>query len=101
MPFGKAVESMQISKKLWDFYLSEENTKYLRQVGGTVSLEAAKVSEMPWKVYTKDVLKSVEDYSDAAIVTLSRVITGGGGKSTTCSFSETIFDTFSNKGFLK
>ena len=76
---------MKVNKKLWDFYNAKENEKYLRQVGGTVSLEGATVNEMPWKVYTKDVLKSVEKYSDAAIVTLSRV----GGEGADLEFAKT------------
>jgi len=67
----------KVNDTLWDFYLKEENAKYLRAVGGTVSLAAATTCEMPWKVYTDKVLDSVEEYSDAAIVTLSRV--GGEG----------------------
>lgn len=67
----------KVNQTLWDFYSAEENEQYVRASGGTVSLAAASTSEMPWDVYTEDVLNSVSDYSDAAIVTFSRV--GGEG----------------------
>ncbi len=66
-----------VNPTLWDFYSAEENAQYVRASGGTVSLAAASTCEMPWNVYTDEVLASVEDYSDAAIVTFSRV--GGEG----------------------
>ncbi len=66
-----------VNEALWDFYLTGPGSAYLREVGGTVSLAAATVSEAPWNVYTEDVLSSVAAYGDAAIVTLSRV--GGEG----------------------
>ncbi len=68
---------IKVNPTLWDFYLTGEGSAYLREVGGTVSLEAAEVSEAPWSVYTPEVLNSVATYGDAAIVTLSRV--GGEG----------------------
>ncbi len=71
-----------VNPTLWDFYSAEENAQYVRESGGTVSLAAASTCEMPWNVYTPEVLASVEDYSDAAIVTLSRV----GGEGADCEF---------------
>lgn len=68
---------MEVNPTLWDFYLSEENAPYIRKVGGMVSLDAAKVSELPWNLYTDEVKSSVSAYGDAAIVTISRV--GGEG----------------------
>lgn len=67
---------LEVNETLWKFY-SEEAAEYLRVVGGVVTLEAAKVSECPWDVYTEDVKNSVASYGDAAIVTFSRV--GGEG----------------------
>ena len=61
-----------VNGTLWDFYLAEENAQYLRE-----NADDYCVSEMPWEVYTQDVLDSVSAYGDAAIVTLSR--TGGEG----------------------
>ncbi|MBE5876548.1 MAG: hypothetical protein E7290_06630 [Lachnospiraceae bacterium] len=68
----------EVNQTLWDFYLTDEvASTYLRQVGGVVSLDAAKTSECPWDVYTDEVKNSVASYGDAAIVTFSRV--GGEG----------------------
>lgn len=66
----------EVNGTLWDFY-NVEMAEHLRQVGGVVSLSAATTSELPWKYYRADVLDSVADYGDAAIVTFSRV--GGEG----------------------
>lgn len=74
---------MAVNPTLWDFYLNEENTPYLRKVGSMVSMEAAEVSELPWERYTDEVKASVADYGDAAIVTVSRV--GGEGADLTFS----------------
>lgn len=68
---------IEVNPVLWDFYLSGENAAYLRKKGGVVSLEAAKVSELPWSRYTQEVKDSAASYGDAAIVTFSRV--GGEG----------------------
>lgn len=68
---------MEVNPVLWDFYQSEENADYIRKVGGMVSLESAKVSELPWSRYTQEVKDSAASYGDAAIVTFSRV--GGEG----------------------
>lgn len=68
---------LQVNKTLWDFYLLEENEQYLREVGSTVTVDAAVTTEMPWDVYSKKVLESVKEYNDAVIVTISRV--GGEG----------------------
>ena len=43
----------------------------------TTAFGAASIVEAPWSVYTEDVINSVADYSDAAIVVLSRI--GGEG----------------------
>ncbi len=68
----------EVNQTLWDFYLNDEvASTYLRQVGGVVSMDAAKTSECPWDVYTDEVKNSVASYGDAAIVTFSRV--GGEG----------------------
>ncbi len=68
---------LEVNPVLWDFYLSEENEEYKRKTGGMVSLESAKVSELPWRLYTDEVKSSAGIYGDAAIVTFSRV--GGEG----------------------
>lgn len=66
---------MEVNTSLWDFYNSEEAAQYARFDGDFSS--NARVGEVPWDVYPEDVLKSVENYGDAAIVTFSRV--GGEG----------------------
>lgn len=66
---------IHVNQALWDFYLTGEGSRYTRDGGGFTS--GAKVGEAPWSAYTAEVLDSVTDYSDAAIVTLSRV--GGEG----------------------
>ncbi len=66
---------ISVNQTLWDFYLTGEGSQYVRDGGGFTS--GAKVGEAPWSAYTSEVLDSVADYSDAAIVTLSRV--GGEG----------------------
>lgn len=74
---------MEVNPVLWDFYLKEENADYMRTAGGMVSLESAKVSELPWNRYTQDVKDSAASYGDAAIVTFSRV----GGEGADLSFT--------------
>ena len=68
---------MSVNPTLWDFYLTGAAKDYSRPVGGIVSLKPASIHEAPWDIYTTDVLNSVSNYSDAAIVTFSRV--GGEG----------------------
>ncbi len=66
---------IHVNPTLWDFYLTGEGSSFVRDSGGFSS--GAKVGEAPWSAYTTEALDSVDDYSDAAIVTLSRV--GGEG----------------------
>ena len=73
---------LNVNQTLWDFYLTGEGSQYVRDGGGFTS--GAKVGEAPWDVYTDEVLASVEQYSDAAIVTLSRV----GGEGVDLTFQE-------------
>lgn len=73
---------LKVNETLWDFYKSEEVAQYARFDGDYTS--NAKVGEVPWDVYPEEVLNSVEDYGDAAIVTFSRV----GGEGADCSYDE-------------
>lgn len=66
---------INVNPTLWDFYLTGEGSRFVRDGGGFTS--GAKVGEAPWSAYTTEVLDSLTAYSDAAIVTLSRV--GGEG----------------------
>ncbi|MBQ3558269.1 MAG: glycoside hydrolase family 3 C-terminal domain-containing protein [Agathobacter sp.] len=82
------VGKFEVNPTLWDFYLTVENEEgelFTRGNAGAVVQDSATASgygsaeivEVPWKYYTEDVLKSVENYGDAAIVVLSRI--GGEG----------------------
>lgn len=80
-----ALEStgMEVNATLWDFYNSEEVKQYARFEGDFSS--SAKVGEVPWNVYPQEVLDSVSEYGDAAIVVLSRV----GGEGADLEYAET------------
>ena len=66
---------MNVNETLWNFYETGEASAYAR-AGGSFTASAS-VCEAPWDVYTQEVIDSVANYGDAAIVTLSRV--GGEG----------------------
>lgn len=66
---------LEVNATLWDFYQTGDGAQYVRNNGGFDG--GAAVGEAPWSAYTEEVLASVEEYSDAAIVTFSRV--GGEG----------------------
>lgn len=77
----------KVNETLWSFYTEGAGSEYSRENsalsmsgGGT----AAAVGEVPWDVYTEDVLGSVANYGDAAIVTFSRV----GGEGADLTFQE-------------
>ncbi len=79
----------EVNQTLWDFYSTGAAAIYTREDAGATAQDAAgtdadvtafgaaSIVEAPWSVYTEDVIASVEDYSDAAIVVLSRI--GGEG----------------------
>lgn len=69
-------EGLKVNPDLWNFYKSGEGKKYKRQNGNMAGGQSA-IGEAPWSAYSYDVLKSIESYSDAAIVVLSRI--GGEG----------------------
>lgn len=66
---------LSVNETLWNFYKEGDGAQYVRNDGGFSG--GAAVQEAPWSAYTSDVLASVEEYSDAAVVVLSRV--GGEG----------------------
>lgn len=76
---------INVNETLWNFYSEGDGAKYTRPKGGVVSLESAKVTEVPWNIYTDDVKNSVSSYGDAAIVVLSRV----GGEGADLEFRDT------------
>lgn len=73
-----------VNEALWDFYSSKDMEKYARKTGGTIATASAEASEIPWNLYPDDVKSSFADYSDAAIVTISRV----GGEGADLAFEE-------------
>ena len=85
---------VSVNETLWNFYGSEEiKATYGRggAAGGQVQDSAAlammglttSINEVPWTVYTQDVLDSFKEYGDAAIVTFSRI----GGEGADCAFN--------------
>ena len=85
---------LSVNETLWNFYASEEiSSMYGRggAAGGQVQDSAGytdmlppggKINEVPWDVYTEDVLNSVTEYGDAAIAIFSRI----GGEGADCTF---------------
>ena len=79
------VGNFKVNPTLWHFYTEGDAKEYTRGNAGAVVQDsatadgygAAEIVEAPWSLYTEDVLKSVEEYGDAAIVVLSRI--GGEG----------------------
>ncbi len=79
----------EVNQTLWDFYETGDAAIYTREDAGataqdaagtdadTTAYGAASIVEAPWSVYTEDVINSVADFGDAAIVVLSRI--GGEG----------------------
>ncbi|MBQ7921745.1 MAG: glycoside hydrolase family 3 C-terminal domain-containing protein, partial [Clostridia bacterium] len=62
---------VSVNETLWDFYETGAASEY--SSGGTGYLpKKSALYEAPWSVYTDDVLSSVEQYGDAAIVVFSR-----------------------------
>ena len=78
-------EGFAVNQTLWDFYATGDAAEYTRGNAGAVVQDSATASgygsaeivEAPWELYTQDVLDSVKEYGDAAIVVLSRI--GGEG----------------------
>lgn len=88
----------KVNKTLWDFYETGDASIYTREDAGATSQDSAgsdeatstygmaEIVEAPWDIYTKEVLKSVEKYGDAAIVVLSRI----GGEGADCYFDHNL-----------
>ncbi len=78
-------EGFVVNPTLWDFYSTGAAAEYTRGNAGAVVQDSATASgygsaeivEAPWEIYTEDVINSVADHGDAAIVVLSRI--GGEG----------------------
>lgn len=69
------MSGLSVNTTLWDFYKTGNGAQYVRNNGGFSGGET--INEAPWSAYTDEVLASVEEYNDAAVVVLSRV--GGEG----------------------
>ena len=99
----------EVNQTLWDFYETGAASEFTRGNAGAVVKDSASekakqeateetgtgqfgsgesVAEAPWNVYTDDVLSSVENYNDAAIVVLSRI----GGEGADLVFDKTLGD---------
>ena len=89
-------EGFSVNQTLWDFYETGAAKDYTRGNAGAVVQDsatadgygAAEIVEAPWELYTEDVLDSVEEYGDAAIVVLSRI----GGEGADSYFDHTLGD---------
>ena len=98
---------LEVNQTLWDFYETGDAAIYTREDAGataqdsagtdadTTAFGAATIVEAPWDVYTEDVVNSVGDYGDAAIVVLSRI----GGEGADAYFSHE-FDDDHNHNYL-
>lgn len=62
---------ISVNETLWDFYETGDASEYTRGESGYFPKKSA-LYEAPWNVYTEEVLSSVEQYGDAAIVVFSR-----------------------------
>ncbi len=90
----------EVNQTLWDFYTIGAAAAYKRTDAGataqdsatsdvdTTAYGAAAIVEAPWRLYTEDILGSVESYGDAAIVVLSRI----GGEGADAYFDKTLGD---------
>ena len=90
----------EVNKTLWDFYETGDASIYTREDAGATAQDSAgsedavstygmaEIVEAPWDIYTEDVLSSVDNYGDAAIVVLSRI----GGEGADCYFDHTLGD---------
>lgn len=93
-------EGFEVNQTLWDFYTTGDAAIYTREDAGATAQDAAgeedavssygkaEIVEAPWSLYSEDVLNSVENYGDAAIVVLSRI----GGEGADCYFDHTLGD---------
>ncbi len=66
-----------VNQTLWDFYLTGDGSQYTRTDSSLSEKSAALTGEVPWEAYTDEVMNSVTEYGDVALVTLARV--GGEG----------------------
>ncbi len=80
--FKTALEKsgLKVNPTLWDFYKTGAGAAYDRSASAgesAVLAGQASIAEVPMSVYTDNVINSIAEYGDAAIITFSRV--GGEG----------------------
>ena len=64
----------EVNETLWNFYLNGAGASYKRTDPQTkcTAWQQWEVNEVPWSVYTSDVIDSFKQYNDIAVVTISR-----------------------------
>ena len=71
--YGLESVGFSVNPTLWAFYLTGDGSGYERTYDALFVNGEYSINEVPWDVYTDEVLESVADYGDAAIVVISRV----------------------------
>ena len=71
--YGLETAGFSVNPTLWEFYLTGDGSDYERTYASLRSGGEYSINEVPWDVYTDEVLDSVSEYGDAAIVMFSRV----------------------------
>ncbi|MCM3478117.1 glycoside hydrolase family 3 protein [Caldibacillus thermoamylovorans] len=74
----------KVNKTLWDFYKTGDGSSYRKEVPDLEGKGSFAVNEVPKNVYTNEVISSLKDYNDAAIVVIGR----SGGESSDLPTSE-------------
>lgn len=62
----------EVNTVLWDFYTEGTGAAYRKQVPGLTGQGGFAANEVPREAYTEEVLASMEEYNDAAIVVIGR-----------------------------
>lgn len=69
-----AMESagLVINPVLWDFYKTGEGSTYRKEVPNLLGMGEFLAHEVPQNVYTEEVMKSLKEYNDAAVIVIGR-----------------------------
>ena len=70
-------EGFEVNNTLWDFYEVGPGKDYVRGTRNIRGGGSWEINEVPWDVYTEEVIDSAASYGDAAIVVFGR--SGGEG----------------------
>lgn len=62
----------EVNDILWDFYTTGSGAAYRKEVPSITGAGGFAANEVPVEAYTEDVLASMEQYHDAAIITIGR-----------------------------